>query len=83
MEMKYIILGKSICLIVLIALIIAIVTHGRTLTPDKCMVKFTTKFSYGAAPESLEIKVLDLYRNITINKCIVKWANELGYYIED
>ena len=84
METKNRIIIKLICITILIALIVSIMIHARGMSADKCVVKFITTYKQGAiaSPSKIEVKVLDLYDSIKQNKCIIKWDDTRGYFLD-
>jgi hypothetical protein len=71
-------------LILMIGLSIAVYINGYKISCDKCEVNFITEAQHGILlkePLYTPIKLTDLYNNLTINKCIISWDDDNGYFI--
>ena len=85
MTPKNIALLRIFCVLIILAIAFSIVVHSKQLNKDKCVVKFTTNYQNGQPllePLSIEVKITDLYNNLTLNKCIVKWDDGIGYFLD-
>lgn len=67
---------------VLIGLSLAIFLHSKTLSCDKCEVKFKATKDLGIQTINNEVSVnmQDLSNNLSISKCLVQWDDVSGYY---
>jgi hypothetical protein len=83
MNIKNRIIIKILCIILLCGLITAIIIHSKTMSDDKCIVRFITKNQKGVQlkePLILEISILELYKSLSQERCIIKWDSSTGYY---
>ena len=78
MNYKTLIAIKLICLLILVALCIAVYMKGKGLECSQCKVTFiSTKQSL---QEKLEVPLMDLYDKLNVGKCEVLWSDATGFY---
>jgi hypothetical protein len=68
---------KSICLVILLVLCVAVYKNGQTLDCNKCVVKFTSE-KYN---QTLDAKIMELSDNLNGGKCYVEWTETQGFFV--
>lgn len=88
MNEKIELLVRIFCLILIIALNLAIYLNGKSLDCNKCIINFEAfKESYSNAydkpAQEFSVKITDLYNEFKLNNsCLVKYE-EQGYMIKN
>lgn len=82
MNQKTELIIKLLCIFILIILIISIILNGLKLDCNNCIVKFSAtrpeyKQVFGGNMQEFEETMINLYTNLTQDKCVIKWEN--GY----
>ncbi len=85
MEQKNEILIQIVCLIIIFVLCVGVYIHGKSLSCNSCIIKFTQYRTSGVQlPEPIikRIKLIDLYSNLSDDGyCLIKWDKVGGYVI--
>ena len=72
---------KIFCIVVLIAVNVAIYENGKTLSCDKCTIKFTSAQRSGAIVQytDFNVSIMDLYREYENGYCSVSYGGDRGF----
>lgn len=79
-NLKYQVIIKAICLMVIMGLCFAVYLHGKELSCDKCSVKFISRNSFG--DKDMSIWIMDLHDELKEGNCYVKWDEQSGFFID-
>jgi len=80
---------RLIILIVVVILCLAIYINGKNLSCDKCSMHFSAfKKKFGESSneriQDYTIKMMDFYRSLKEDRCILIWEKGRGYiYLEE
>jgi hypothetical protein len=71
---------KIVCILILIALNIAVYLNGRDLSCDKCQIRFNSESL--AQVQEFSINITTLYNNYLENDCYIEYS-EYGFIIKN
>ena len=88
MEQKTELIIKSLCILILTGLIVAIYINGKSLDCNKCILKFKSFKPDHIKPEneiyqSFNISINELYSTFLENRCILEFDKDNGFYLKN